>query len=272
ASSSSSAPPPPPSSSSSSAPASTTTSSSSGGTKKWGLGWPNGDSDNLATWATLPKVGYLYTWSPSIPSGLDQYGIEGIPMCWGWNQVDEFQKTVVAGYAKYALGPNEPNEPTQSNMSPQSGAQLWQQYLQPLKQQGYTLISPACTNDQAGLDWMAGFFQACTGCTVDAIAFHFYSTNASAFITYATTLYDTYKLPVWVTEFADQNYSGEGGQASMDEIWAFQATVTSFIDNTWWMQGAFPFGTMGDLQGVNELNALFTSDSDPTSLAYNYFG
>ena len=51
-------------------------------------------------------------------------------------------------------------------MSPQDGAQLWQQYINPLKDEGYYLVSPACTNDQAGLDWMTGFFQACSGCQV----------------------------------------------------------------------------------------------------------
>ncbi|KAH7920270.1 hypothetical protein BV22DRAFT_1040027 [Leucogyrophana mollusca] len=270
---------PPPSSSasasaSSSAPSSSPSSGggSNSGSKKWGLGWPNGDTSSLTTFAQLPKVGYLYTWSPYLPSGLSDLGIEGIPMLWGWNQVDDFQKLVVPGYAKYVLGMNEPNEPSQSNMSPQSGAQLWQQYIQPLAGQGYTLISPACTNDQAGLDWMAGFFSACTGCTIDAVAFHFYSTNATAFISYATQLYNTYNLPVWVTEFADQNFSGTGGQADMDDVYAFAATITSFIDNTWWMQGAFPFGAMPDLQGVNMDNLLLGTNGQPTSLAYNYFG
>jgi hypothetical protein len=59
-----------------------------------------------------------------------------------------------------------PNEPSQSNMSPSDGVALWQEYINPLAEHGYYLVSPACTNDQTGLDWMAGFFQECTGCQV----------------------------------------------------------------------------------------------------------
>ncbi|KAG0705481.1 glycosyl hydrolase catalytic core-domain-containing protein [Suillus ampliporus] len=269
---------PPASSSSSStstyvAPTPTTTpasTSSSSGGGKWGLGWPNGNSDYLVNFATRPNVGFLYTWSPYLPDNL--YGLKAIPMLWGYDQISDFQTLVVEGYANYVLGMNEPNESSQSNMSPQDGAALWQQYINPLKDQGYYLVSPACTNDQAGLDWMAGFFQACSGCQVDAVAFHFYSTNAQDFITYATQLHDLYNLPIWVTEFADQNFSGTGGQASLDEVYAFASTIIDFVDNTSWMEAAFPFGVMSDLQGVDTANALLASNDEPTDLAYNYFG
>ncbi|KIJ59194.1 glycoside hydrolase family 128 protein [Hydnomerulius pinastri MD-312] len=193
-------------------------------------------------------------------------------MLWGWNQVDDFKRLVVQGYATHVLGMNEPNEPSQSNMSPQDGASLWKQYIDPLKYQEYYLISPACTNDQAGLDWMKNFVQACDGCTIDAVAFHFYGTDPASFIEHATILHNMYNKPIWVTEFADQNFSGIGGQASMDEIYAFQSAVVAFVENTPWIEAAFPFGVMYDLQGVNEGNALLAGDGLPTALGYNYFG
>lgn len=262
---------PAPSSSSSAAP-SPSASPASSNNKKWGLAWPNGDASWLSNFADLGNIGYLYTWSPSLPSNIPD-GIEGVPMVWGWDQVSEFQQTVVAGYAKYALGPNEPNEPSQSNMDPGSAAQLWRQYLEPLVNEGYTLISPACTNDQAGLDWYQQFFQTCPDCTVHAIAFHCYTTDAQNCIDYAQTLYDTYGKPIWITEFADQNFTGEGGQADMDEVWAFATQMKDWINGTPWLQAAFPFGIMNDLQGVNTLNALLNAGSNtPTSLAYSYFG
>jgi len=233
------------------------------------LGWPNGDADYLSTFAARPNVGFLYTWSPYLPTNI--YGLKGIPMLWGYDQVSDFQSLVVAGYANYVLGMNEPNEPSQSNMSPSDGAALWKQYIDPLKASGYYLVSPACTNDQAGLDWMTSFFQACSGCQVDAVAFHFYGTNAQDFISYATQLHNTYNLPIWVTEFADQSFSG-GAQASQDEVYAFASTVANFVDSTSWFEAAFPFGLMSDLQGVNTANSLLSSDDTPTSLAYNYFG
>ncbi|KAG6371863.1 glycosyl hydrolase catalytic core-domain-containing protein [Boletus reticuloceps] len=226
--------------------------------KKWGLAWPNGDA--------------LYTWSPYLPFTASEHGMEGIPMLWGWSQVDDFSRVVIKGYATKVLGMNEPNEPTQSFMSPQDGISLWKQYIDPLKTQGYYLISPACTNDQTGLDWMQSFVEGCTDCTIDAIAFHFYGTDPRAFVEHATTLHETYNKPIWVTEFADQNFSGSGGQASMPDIYAFQSSVIEFVENTPWIEAAFPFGVMHDMQGVDEWNALLTEDEWPTSLAYNYFG
>lgn len=250
-------------------PTPTPTPASTSNGKKWGLGWPNGEASYLSTFAARPNVGFLYTWSPYLPT--DLYGLQGIPMLWGYDQVSDFQSLVVAGYANYVLGMNEPNEPSQSNMSPSDGASLWQQYIEPLKDQGYYLVTPACTNDQTGLDWMASFFQDCSGCHFDALAFHFYGTDAQAFISYATQLHDLYGLPLWVTEFADQSFSG-GAQATQDEVYAFASTVANFVDSTSWFDVAFPFGVMSNLQGVNTANSLLTSDDTPTSLAYNYFG
>ncbi|KAH7887915.1 glycosyl hydrolase catalytic core-domain-containing protein [Phlebopus sp. FC_14] len=262
---STSAPPPPPPTTSSASP-----SPSPSASKKWGLGWPNGDADYLANFAR-PNVQYLYTWSPYLPPGLDQLGIQGMPMLWGWDQVGDFQNLVVKGYANYVLGMNEPNEPSQSNISPQDGANMWKQYIDPLQYQGYYLITPACTNDQAGTDWYQQFFQACSGCHFDGLAFHAYTTDAQSIIDYATQLHNTYNLDIWITEFADQNYSGTGGQASMDEVWSFANTMINFVNNTPWIKAAFPFGVMYDLQGVNQDNSLL-SNGYPTSLGYTYFG
>ncbi|KAI6047353.1 glycosyl hydrolase catalytic core-domain-containing protein [Pisolithus marmoratus] len=275
--------PAPTTTSSSAAPSSTPSSggSTTSGSKKWGLAWPNGDASYLSNFA-LPNVGYLYTWSPYLPSGLSELGIEGIPMLWGYDQVTDFQNLVVEGYANYVLGMNEPNEPSQSNMSPSDGASLWQQYINPLQNKGYKLISPACTNDQAGLDWYQQFFAACSGCHFDAIAFHAYTNDAQSVIDYATTLHNTYNLPVWITEFADQNYSGTGGQADMNAVWSFASTIVNFVDNTDWLEVAFPFGKANSSpshciltslsKGVDANNALLASNGYPTSLGYTYFG
>jgi len=265
--------PTPTTTTSSATPAATSSSSGGGatsGSKKWGLGW-GGDPSYLANFAR-PNVGYLYTWSPYLPSGLSELGIEGIPMLWGWDQVTDFQNLVVEGYANIVLGMNEPNEPSQSNLSPQDGVTLWQTYINPLQSKGYKLVSPACTDDDAGLTWYQEFFAACSGCHFDAIAFHAYTTSAQNLIDYATTLHNTYNLPIWVTEFADQNFSGTGGQPSMDDVWAYATDVANFVNSTPWLEVAFPFGVMSDLQGVDTYNALLASNGYPTDLGYFYFG
>ncbi|KIK91950.1 glycoside hydrolase family 128 protein [Paxillus rubicundulus Ve08.2h10] len=229
--------------------------------KKWGLAWPNGDAVYLSNLAR-PKVRNLYTWSPHLPSGAAELGFTSIP-------VDDFKRLVVQGYATHVLGMNE---------HPQDGASLWEQYVDPLKNQGYYLISLARTNDQAGLDWMKGFVEACDGCKlriteinlrqwIDAVAFHFYGMDPGAFIEHATTLHNAYNKPIWTTEFADQNFSGSGGQAPTSEIYAFQSAVITLVGKTPWIEAASPFGVMYDLQGVNQGNALLTGDKQLASLA-----
>ena len=51
-------------------------------------------------------------------------------------------------------------------MSPADGAKLWRQYMSPLSSQGYTLVSPACTNAPSGKIWMKEFLAECKDCPV----------------------------------------------------------------------------------------------------------
>ena len=124
------------------------------------------------------SVSSAYTWGEVIPSPLPT-GVIGIPMLWGYTNAAAFQAKATQGYASYALGMNEyvprvplasrsyllprPNEPSQANMSGEEGANMWIQYMNPLRALGYHLISPACTNDDAGKQWYTDFFGNCSG-------------------------------------------------------------------------------------------------------------
>ena len=57
-------------------------------------------------------------------------------------------------------------------MEPDEAAQLWMQYIQPLKSQGVRLGGPAVTAADTGLPWLNAFFRACTNCTVDFLPLH----------------------------------------------------------------------------------------------------
>jgi hypothetical protein len=70
-------------------------------------------------------------------------------------------------------------------MSPQQAATAWKQYMQPFAGR-VKLVSPAITNGappNMGTGWMDQFLKACTGCTIDVIAFHIYdsATNVAYF-------------------------------------------------------------------------------------------
>jgi hypothetical protein len=236
---------------------------------KVGVSWANGNDPSLSQYKS-GKVGALYTWSPELPPLAKSLGFNAIPMLWGEDQIDDFARLVVQGYANTVLGFNEPNESGQSNMSPQRGAQLWQQYIQPLKAKGYQLISPATSSSPAGKIWMQDFFKACGGCSFDGIAIHYYDVTPQGFIEYITDFHNTFNLPVWATEYACQNFNG-GPQCSQAQTNSFHQQISSFMDNTPWVAHYFPFGVMHDMQGVNAFNQLMAPSGAPTALGYQYF-
>jgi len=118
---------------------------------------------------------------------------------------------------------------------------MWKEYLDPLADQGYTLMSPACTNGPSGIAWYKSFFAGCTGCRIHAMAVHYYGTDATQMINYLIELHNTFNRPIWVTEFACQDFSY---RTKCPSAYEFLSTVKKFMDNTDWVEAYFAFGTI----------------------------
>jgi hypothetical protein len=129
-------------------------------------------------------------------------------MLWGANQISDFTRLVVKGYADAVMGPNEPNEHGQSNMTPQEGADLWRKYIEPLRYEGYTmLVAPACSSNPNGMVWTKAWKAACNGgCNPTHMAVHYYDVTAAGFIAYMQLWHNTFGLPIMPTEFACQSF------------------------------------------------------------------
>jgi hypothetical protein len=212
----------------------------------------------------------VYTWGPQGPPEAEALGLTFIPMLWGDKQVADFARLVKKGYADMVFGFNEPNENGQSAMDASHGVALWKQYIQPLKYQGYKLISPATSSNPNGMLWVKKFRELCGGgCTFDGIAVHYYDVSPQGFITYIENWHNTFNLPVYPTEFACQNYN-HGAQCSESEVYNFMSTVTNYMDNADWVPMYFAFGVMKDMQGVNTLNQLMDNNGQPTNLGKKY--
>lgn len=274
--------PKPPATTAKPAPPATTSKSSDGsnnntpppppgpdGHGKVGLGWAVNDDNALKHFKT-GSVGAIMTWSPWMPAVAKSLGFRRCPMLWGPKQISQFQSLVKPGYADCVMGFNEPDQPSQSNLSPDYAAKLWKQYIEPLKNQGYQLISPACTNAPSGKTWMKEFLKACNGgCTIHGLAVHFYGTDPNAMISYLKDMHSTFGYPVWATEFACQNFSG-GPQCNKDQVWHFMQTVKPFMDSQSWIPHYFAFGTLYDMGNVNPLNQLLGSNGYPNALGSYY--
>jgi O-glycosyl hydrolase len=190
-------------------------------------------------------------------------------MLWGVKQVSQFKSLVKPGYAHVALGFNEPDHEGQAFIDAGYGADLWRQNIAPLKSQGYYLVSPATTSAPKGKVWLQSFMNSCQGCNVDAIALHWYGTDAQAFIAYVQDFYNTFKKPIWVTEVACQSFAG-GSQCNAGQIASFMDTITSWMDSTWYVERYCWFGAMKDTGNVNSLNGLMSGNGQPNALGWRY--
>jgi hypothetical protein len=155
--------------------------------------------------------GWGYNWDSKY-QGTYPSGVDFVPMLWGtssdhtgqWmtnaNAAIKSGATALLGYALLLnisftslftvrlIRFNEPDLGAQSNLSPTDAAKAWKQYMEPFKGK-VQLVSPAVTNGggEMGLTWTANFLNACTGCTVDAIAIHMYdsATNIDYYKNYS---------------------------------------------------------------------------------------
>ncbi|KAJ3811815.1 glycosyl hydrolase catalytic core-domain-containing protein [Lentinula lateritia] len=258
------------SSTSTSAPAATSSaSSSSSGSGKGCLAWPNGDQSYLGDYKT-DKTGLIYTWGETAPSNAASLGFTFAPQLWGNSNMNAFASTVVAGYAKYALFLNEPNEPGQSNIDATAAAGLWIKYMEPLKALGYQVGSAATSSNPNGMTWTTDFFTACNGgCNPDFVAVHWYDITADGFMSYVEQWYSAFNLPIWVTEFAYQDFNGND-QGDLATIQSFMGEVTAWMDQQDYVQYYCWFGAMLDMQNVNPLNTLMNPDGSPSDLGEQF--
>lgn len=118
---------------------------------------------------------------------------------------------------------------------------MWKTYVLPFAKDGYTLISPACTNSPSGIQWYKDFFNGCHDCQISILATHYYGTDPKAMINYLIELHDMFNKDIWVTEFACMDFTY---RHKCDNPFGFLATVKAFMDKTPWVTAYFAFGTI----------------------------
>ncbi|KAJ7288154.1 glycosyl hydrolase catalytic core-domain-containing protein [Mycena rebaudengoi] len=149
-------------------------------------------------------VSWQYNWGLIPPNYLVESGIEYIPMQWGAEGIENLAVSVKGLGAKTILAFNEPDFAEQSNMNATYAAQLWMQYIEPLKADGIKLGGPAVSSGLTGKPWLTDFMAACSKCTIDFIPIHWYGEGTGGFYDYLYQIhgqFPTHKL--WVTEFAE---------------------------------------------------------------------
>ncbi|KAJ7091122.1 glycosyl hydrolase catalytic core-domain-containing protein [Mycena epipterygia] len=242
---------------------------------KAGIAGGGDASTDMTQFTTTGKVSWYYTWGLS---SVDTE-LEFVPMLWGQKEVaqwsdtsDGINATITQRKPTAVLGMNEPQETGQSNLTPQQGADMWKTYIEPLHAQGLRLGSPAPSSAPSGKTWIQDFLTACDGgCTVDFIALHYYDVNATAFAEYLTDFHNTFQRPIWVTEWACQNFNN-GPQCSAADVAEFLNQTQAFMDAQDWVERYAWYGVLRDLGGVNTDDAMMNSNGKITDLGEQYIG
>ncbi|KAI0327475.1 hypothetical protein GY45DRAFT_1327586 [Cubamyces sp. BRFM 1775] len=224
------------------------------------IAWGNSPSDSsLSNFKTSHVVG-LYDWSVDKPTSANALGFDYWPMLWGGDEahISAFENAVTQGFGTIILGFNEPNEVGQSNLDPDTAAALWKQYIEPKRSLGYKTCSPAVSAATNGQQWMRSFMQACSGCTIDYQCLHWYGLGASNLETYLEGYHNMFNLPILLTEFADEDFSG-ANPPTVNDVIAFMQQFLAFVDNTSWMLAACPFGTSTSESAVVTISSSRTS-------------
>ncbi|MBN9296334.1 MAG: hypothetical protein J0I41_04940 [Filimonas sp.] len=147
---------------------------------------------------------WFYTWGLSVPFEQAPQNCEFEPMFWSKASVTDANIALAKqmkdqGRAKYILGFNEPDLSDQANMTVDDALALWPQ----LESIGLPLGSPAASWPTR--QWIYDFMDKAIAQKrrVDFICVHMYvGTDENSFVQVLQDLYNKYKLPIWITEFA----------------------------------------------------------------------
>jgi len=74
---------------------------------------------------------------------------------------------------------------------------------------------------------------------------------------YLQNFYEIFRRPVWVTEWACQNYNNLSDQCTQQDVVLFLNQTQAFMDNTPWVERYSWFGAMKNLSGVNQVDRTF---------------
>jgi hypothetical protein len=169
------------------------------GKKGMGMTFQGGDWSEKVS---QTKSHWFYSWGAKT-SIKEPFNIDYVPMVYGkWDTEETFEtlrNQAAAGEIKYLLGFNEPDGESQANMTVEEAIALWPS----LESVGVPLGSPAAVGLNS--EWFIEFMRQAKdqGLRIDFICVHSYGGlgNMNGFLNKLAETYDTYGLPIWITEF-----------------------------------------------------------------------
>lgn len=157
-------------------------------------------------------------------------------MQWGSENADSFADDVKAQGATTILTFNEPDFDAEANMDPVEAANIWMQFIQPLKAQGIRLGGPAVTASPSGRPWLVSFLAACSNCTIDFLPLHWYGSGVEGFYGYLWDVHTNFpQYPIWITEYAETSTNDS-------VVLDFMNQTITYMDGLDWIERYAWFG------------------------------
>ena len=191
---------------------------------KKGLGGWDGNS-----WSIGNK--WLYNWGMGTGANLPR-DTNFAPMQWGsfsWGSLPRrFAGWKRRGQQTFLMGFNEPDNSTQSNIPVARAVELWPR----LEEANQPLVSPGFTHGTGS--WAVNFMRQAdaVGLRQEYVSVHMYtSPNADSWMGYLWGIHTRYGRPVWLTEFSNVDWSGNG-------TWTHEDNYTFLSELLYRMEGA----------------------------------
>ncbi|SDL27692.1 glycosyl hydrolase [Nonomuraea jiangxiensis] len=222
---------------------------------------------NVSTALAKSGAHWYYTWSTNHNGITTPKSSEFVPMIWGANSVTDSNLAQAKSAGSYLLGFNEPDMAEQSNMTVDKALSLWPK----LMSTGQKLGSPAVAwgGDRAG-GWLDKFMKGAEqkNYRVDFVTLHWYGgdfrTEAAVgqLKSYLQAVYDRYKKPIWLTEYALIDFSQGARFPSEAQQAAFVTASTKMLESLTFVHRFAWFGLPAEdgKQGTG----LFRSNGDAT--------
>jgi len=150
-------------------------------------------------------------------------------MQYGLGNIENLASALVSQGSKIVLGFNEPDFDQQADLDPTYAAQLWMQYMNPLKDliPGIRIGAPAVSSSGTGQPWLQQFFTACnSNCSIDFLPLHWYGVGVAGLYDYMYQIHGQYpSYPIWMTEYADTSLNETEVMLSLNQSIAYFDTL-----------------------------------------------
>ncbi|KAG5730966.1 hypothetical protein E4T56_gene7141 [Termitomyces sp. T112] len=201
---------------------------------------PNGIKAGIAGGDAYPffkdHIGWWYDWTPNPSKPGNPIGV---PMLWGGGTADSVDAARLIAFKKitspppYVLAYEEPDCPPGSGsagMTVSAGVSGWERLIVPLGKRGSLMGSPSMCK-QADETWLAQFSSKIST-QWDFTAVHINKNNIDGVKKDIEHYWNTYKKPIWVTEFACVNdKNGFVPCTNQDEINNYINAAVSYFES-----------------------------------------